>query len=214
MATRRPCPGCKQVSRHRPADGICGECVRLIQDGHAFREYAAKPKDKELCKLTSLPYHYPYIHKGKPNESNDKFQKAFAVLAMALAELPPKLGWEKHKEAKPLVPATQLNDEIHRQDEVMLLPKGLPELLGAVYVAGRNLADDAYMEGHEDGQQLLTRLATGAITVDSFNDLAKQQGSSIRETDLEVVKMMNDDKLPAKVRKAAERLYRFHRHPR
>lgn len=204
------------MRRYRKAGEVCGDCIALMKDGQAFRDFAAKPKDRELVLITSLPYHYPYIAKGNHNgsDANRKFSDAFTAVVKAVAEDPPKIGYEAREKSKPLVSATGTGDEPWRQDELAMLPKGLPPLLCALYHAAVNLALDAYAQGHEDGEQLLTRLASGEVTVGQFNELAKAQGSVIREQDREVIQMMNDAKLPAKVRKAAERLYHFHRHRR
>lgn len=216
MATRKPCPGCGEVKRHRPAREVCSECKRLMVDGKAFRVFAVSSKAHELAAITSLPYQYPYIRRGnhEGSESNRKFSDAFAALVLHLSEKNLKIDYDYRQQVQPVVPRYDTSDEIHRQNEVVMLPKGCTALLGKLYHAAIALAHDAYAQGHDDGGQLLTRLAKGEISVDDFNRSARQAGSLERDTDRDVIAMMNDPKLPKKVRDAASKLYHFHRHQR
>lgn len=159
--TRKPCPGCKEVSQRRKTDEVCWQCQALLKEAIAARRAQETDKLREVVQLPCSYYSLPYIAHLTTAET---IQKTFKSIAEIIAEPAPHLY--RH-DAPRLV--KDLKDS-YGKEQTHLMPKGAMKLFGDLYSAILSATDEAYAEGLSDGSNLLLELSKGKVSVEDFNE--------------------------------------------
>lgn len=206
--TSKPCPGCGEVSRRRAAAKVCPDCQQLMKDGEIYRSILKAESQFDLVYVPEAhrPHDYPYLYRA--GDKGTEFCRAFSALVHLLGK-PHKTG-SRH-DLPDLVPHPPMSDNHLSYGVVMALPKGSAPLLGKIYETVRLMLLDAYKEGKDEGTDLLNQLAKGELSADEFNEQSIEQGSAGEEDKAEMLKIIQNHKLPQRVRDAASRLYDLHR---
>lgn len=196
--TRKPCPGCGEIDRYRPATEVCESCRELMDAGREFHErLRAEAETGERRAYGVAPvtrdHDWPRIFAGGgfSNDPARAFARAFSRLVRLIGEeIPTKLvpqdkhdvingRWEMtHKAeraARRLVPALAQSDAGRGSlsECVLLLPE-VARALSDLYASANAIAVRSQRDGEERGYSILTGLATGRLSVGEFNEATHQ----------------------------------------
>ena len=185
--TRKPCPGCGQVKRYRPAAEVCAECkedLGLARTVHDRRLREASGESGKRAFRVAEPgwaHSYPYVYCGQGgSDAGERFRRAFDVLVTALAEptvlgdVPELIDEEGVTHLDRGVERLVEGDRSYDQGELVLLPEAVGPALRELYAAVQGVAAEALENGCEEGRQLLVGLATGRLSVGDFNEETQQ----------------------------------------
>ena len=156
--TRKPCPACKNVEPSRGADEICYHCKALMAEARLLNEQ----REREFPAVRVVPgasHWLPYIHYA--GEAGRDTQKAFRALCVLVGK---HLASQSCKQLHP-----EQQSDFPRDDNVYAFQDGVPEALVALYDMIMRAAAAAYKDGYKDGQNLLTRIAKGDMSVEDIN---------------------------------------------
>lgn len=172
--TKKPCPGCGEVSHSRKSDKICFSCEKLMADGRRYRESIIEKKSAGKVFVCNRVSHWnPYWHDAGnvAGGSNREAQNAFWNLVYIVGK---KLdGVEKNYDEIP-----QDIDALKRCDSSDLCSRSIAffemepdvvEKLQALELAIIKWAHQAYRSGFENGSNMLKRMAADEISVGEFD---------------------------------------------
>lgn len=172
-----------------------------MQDGQNFRKMVAQ-KEFEVVRVPyeNRAHDYPYIYRA--GEQGREFAAAFSQLVWTIGNPTPE-------QSSPLLvePPETASDRHLTYAQSIAVPKGSAKWLNAVYQSAILIALDAYKEGKQDGQNLLSQLANGEMAIEDYNKAAITHGSELEEARRDLIKIMLDPKASKKARDDARRLY-------
>lgn len=158
MRTRKPCPGCGLPDPQREAEKVCSDCRRAIEAGKAARAKEEKGARFSIPRADWWPsFHY----RGKTAEG---LSDLFGEMIHALVAKPKFVRYAGER-----IPRSG-QDGGHSWWEPIMVTKVAGDLVDRVDQAVRKALDEAFVQGFEEGNNLLAQLAAGAVTNDAFND--------------------------------------------
>lgn len=174
--TKKPCPGCGKVYNRRPANEVCYDCKRLMEDGGRFRAIVTSD-DRETRGVPQADHWLPYIPNCGEPERRD-FQGAFKKLALLLS-----------MEAGSFCGGR--NDVVQGQDgsgKMRSFATGVPALLEQLYLLTIRIAVQAHLNGREEGQDFIADLAAGEVSIDRFDESVRRIGELRKEMEKRPIK--------------------------
>lgn len=158
--TKKPCPACGEVHPHRSADDICSYCKRLIKEALDTRKRLKEDSGLVPARLGDA-HHWndTHYHNGR-SEDIDETGRAIWRLAKAVTIPDPehRADWDEGLLGK-------VNGH---EDSYVLVGKETGECLRRLNKSIHVIVENAYKNGFKDGHNLLSRLATGDVTINEF----------------------------------------------
>ena len=162
--TKKPCPGCNQVTSYwRAADEVCGDCKRAIRDGKRYAEMVKRTAERDTGK--SL-WGYPTLASqwGSGPRSSRREESGFHESLCRVIE---ECGIPTEKTAKKGI--APLDNRTFFQSAV-LMSDTLAVLLGTLADSADKMAEMAYAKGRRRGESLVASLAEGRTTIMDWNE--------------------------------------------
>lgn len=205
--TRKPCPGCGEVDRCRPADAVCSKCAQAIKNWNAYKERLESPGAEMVTVGLKGAYHwYPMFYFGdrshcdELSELRETLARAFPELGEGLCEdVVPEKAWDytalfpdmqykvpdpDHKKG---TPGPQTLDYPCSKggtscgvEKYGLIRKDRLELLRKLWDATARFTELAYLTGLKEGKDLLKQLASGGITVAELQEEDRKIGERVQ----------------------------------
>lgn len=174
--TNKACPGCGELGR-RKQNEVCHDCKKILK--------WAKQQAKELNKTHKsflfpeqphwLPYlpHLSYEKKTDLRRSFHKLvleakQNAWTKVESDRTDWRPDSHLE-HDVSEPLIVLGQDRGDNPRR--IVVLESGEAKALQDLYIEINASLKDAYVEGLDEGTNMLRQLATDRITNEEFNEM-------------------------------------------
>lgn len=161
--TNDPCHGCGEIGMRRK-DQVCVKCAALLAPARK-RESEIEERGQDAAEpffLQEKAYALPYIGHCE----RDPVLQAFFDLSMLVSE-PTSLWPESSKSVWPFSGRDRGDWAVPR-----LVRPLVAAALRALFSAVRTALDEAHAKGHQQGRDLLRRLASGEMTADDFNNQA------------------------------------------
>lgn len=184
-STWDPCPVCKASSEPRPRLGICGGCRRTFELAKQREaEEAAKPSEEQRRPyyLQEREYALPYLPAGL-RDDRDKLQHAFFELGQLLSAPSALHGPPSDEDGiRPdlyLWPFVKHSSRWHEWRVCRTMLPAHRDALHELFDHVRAALESAHAEGFSEGRNLLAQLASGAITMDRFNEVTTREESSL-----------------------------------
>lgn len=170
------CHGCGVVPsdcQGRPTKGVCSNCQQTLDLARRLaKEQTAAGAELQAVGIPTQPHWLPYLAQAsnfnceKRPDILDEYWKLALLCSSPAIELT----------AKPqLLAKPKLNERAgwspYRPEDVRLMPAGVAVQFSVLFDAIRQGLDAARDEGKERGQSLLSQLASGEITANSFNEM-------------------------------------------
>lgn len=177
--TSKPCEGCGDASHSREIGKVCLSCQRRLELAAAYIE-ETKDSGFKPYRIPWAAHILPYIPRGSKGtfdrgSAADRFRTIFYGLLRSVSRrwLGSTAGYETgcfdhHMGERDRLRRT--GDPHGGGTEVVAVDPAMMKLLRELYAAAMDVAEAAYEEGHEDGRNLLSGLASGEV---SMEDLAE-----------------------------------------
>lgn len=171
--TKKPCHGCGEVPKSYeggPIEGVCFDCAKLLKFAKKTQAANQAAKDLKTYRAPWAAHALPYLShvrtsfgrtEGRPA---DIFVNSYFALIGLLSR--PSDTWSQQD-----VPVIDGSDRSNQGGTVVMQPE-VRDSLSAIHAAVRDMLEEAYEQGKLTGRNLLTGLASGEITVDTFNDVS------------------------------------------
>lgn len=177
MATKKPCPGCKEPNTGRELDDVCRTCRRRLNASIEQEELDEKRKS-EGEELVGIPWFWPYfaVHSNHCSGESiaDNLAKAFINLVRTFGRPEPRCSdtideWNWSIPVKQLFPDRQRQESARSKRSAVWLPSGCAKAIADLDEAVRKAIDLAYHNGKRKGQDLIGGLASGDISLNELN---------------------------------------------
>ncbi len=177
--TKKPCPGCGEVSPRRAADEVCHECAKKLREHKELSESIEKLAAKKKTKIVAMPFHYelPYFKNCSPHQGPN-FQIMFydLVLASAVEYFPEqnKNPQSRYGDFKTdLAGAGKERESFHQKQKSsrgdLVINKDTLLALRSFYDQMEAYAAAVYENGLSDGTDLLGKMIRGEIKAEEIN---------------------------------------------
>lgn len=166
--SKKPCPGCGQVDRHRRADEICSDCREKFQRVKVLEQELAKINRDRIVVAYGEYAHwnqYIYTHATSGKYGREIMRVMHALVLSLVAPV-----------AEDYVRGYGVNDTIPRvlgKNSQGIRYGTLPQDVTDTIIELRNVIqlalDEAYEAGKHDGSSVLMRFAAGDISMADFD---------------------------------------------
>ncbi len=186
--TWKPCPGCHQ-EKLRKTDEVCHDCMRKIAAADAITKREAQRADVEewfVPSINTFPSYYTKASNlAKHRQMSREISHALEKLVSLISVKPDdawKLshnGWSSDNtksQYEHLIfrsPARPVESLVNTS--TILLSQQVALTLRELDISILRVIRQAYDDGIYDGTRLLTRFASGDISVKQFNDATLQE---------------------------------------
>lgn len=174
--TKKPCPGCGEVNRYRPAAEVCHTCQEHIKLG---KQAIAEAKKTGPGNVWVRGYHgTPYVHRGSIGWRGDPdcrdIGKALGKVFKSIAV--PSQGRDTAVDEDVFTLDVKIaarmridqGNNWHQPD--FQVPAEFLDAIRELYVDLCHVTAHAYEEGKQDGRNILDGLASGEISVRELNE--------------------------------------------
>lgn len=180
-ASKTPCPGCGATGKHRPADKVCLDCFKDLLEIKELREHMkAEGENAEVLALPFAPHGLPYV----PHE-NDRRRDEIPNVQESFYNLMKNLGKPTSGDDiefdRMIEPDKSYGGSGDSPRDPKIYPKGTQKFARDLYKAILSLADHAYTEGFNRGDDLLGNLAKGEVTVKDYEAQVKRETSAWKD---------------------------------
>lgn len=191
--TGKPCPGCRKEyngQRFRETGHVCGECKQLLAEAAEHRKNQEELGNSEGMKKYVASVHYSYGKDKLPvfgvqpsfypstrfaamdSDVRDRLGKAFWALAKNFITIPDQ--WEHPSEGiKDIVCKNEIDLFVHTYDDsrVVLAHEEHREQIQELFKQILLGLASAYAQGYENGENVLSKLSRGDVSINELNDL-------------------------------------------
>jgi len=169
--TSKPCPGCGRSEKFpfRDADRVCGTCQAILSEGRAAREIAEK--DEDCIEIELAWYSLGQLFHVK-RETSALLYSAMRDLVMGAV-----------KTARPTRYNPNPFNILDHKDNLNAdcrywMDRGTADLIHQIVVLVKRATTEAYQAGFRDGNNLLSRLIAGTISLAECNAISISKGSA------------------------------------
>lgn len=170
--TRKPCEGCGEED-YREVGRVCRSCETLLNEAREARERQKRQEEKVCAIWHTRNYALPsYYGKGIDSKISSELRDSLYWLVGHLVEPVLQGGWSKDPIRLVRYPNSERGDWMQ---QVLIHPEAALAVQG-LDAAIRSVIQSQYERGFQDGNQLAVGLASGAVSMDQFNEAVTREG--------------------------------------
>lgn len=179
--TKLPCPGCKAENTGRRSDGVCFACRKLLSAAAAQEKYDAE-RQVAGKKLYQIPWFWPhiYMHGGRSgSHAGDVLSKLLVEVLVSAGER--SSAGDEYGSALVGLTGDSLFPDVKRREKSggcrgsVWVPVEFADNLAALDMSIREAIDAAYESGKAEGQDLISGLASGEVSLQQLNKATIQR---------------------------------------
>lgn len=164
--TRKPCHGCGETG-WREIDKLCFDCQKLLNDAKRLNDSLKQDPNMQEFQLPWRSYSMPHITHvySSENDLSDKFQQTFFELInlLVIKSSDGKVWFSSSTE--------YLISESRETEGKGFMNQDVRRVLNELYKIVREISLEAFNQGQKDGRSFLAKLASGEISIDTFNKI-------------------------------------------